>query len=102
MCKAGFDTGNVFYWLFGPKMPDMNLILEMVCCGYLVPEMCKYEFDAVNGDIGYLVPKMCKEEFDMGNGISLVIWSQKCANMNLMLEKVCHWLFGPKNLQRGI
>ena len=63
---------------------------------------------------------MCKYEFDTGNGMSMIIWFQRYANMNLILKKmsmviwsqncakmnfiqemVCQWLFGPKNGQVG-
>ena len=50
--------------------------------------MCEYEFDTEKDVNGYLVPKLCKDEFYTGNGMSVVIWSEKCASRNLILEIV--------------
>ena len=102
ICKYEFDTGNgsISMVIWSQKCANMNLILGMACQCLFGPK---------NGQvgiwywkwylIGYLVPKLCKYEFDAGNGMYVVIWSQECEIMNLTLEMVCQWLFGPKNVQ---
>ena len=84
-----------------------NYYWKLNFIGYLVPKLCKYDTWWYKLCVtGYLVPKCAKmifvnrKIFQLLTNLSagaVVIWSQKCGYINLVVDISCHCLLAPKN-----